>query len=126
MDVTIDAKDPSFWEGSHGLVGVYPSGSMLGRDGVTLYEDPDQFGQAWQVLPTDPVLLTQDDENRVQYPDQCRMPDPKAKVGRRLGESSIQKEAAEAACEHVLDEIEFQHCVFDVMATNDLDLAGAY
>ena len=84
MDVTIDAKDPSFWEGSQGLLGVYPSGAMSGRDGVTLYEDPNQFGQAWQVLPTDPVLLMEDDENRVKYPDKCRMPDSKTRVGRAV------------------------------------------
>jgi hypothetical protein len=47
-------------------------------------------------------------------------------VRRRLSESSISQEDAEIAGVRVGDETDRNACIFDVIATNDKDLAGAY
>ncbi len=56
-----------------------------------------------------------------QYPSKCILPDPSA-ASRRLGDS-VSHEAAEKACDHWMP-YEKEHCIFDVMATGDLDLAN--
>ena len=43
--------------GTVGLLGHYHNGARLARDGVTIVEDPNDFGQEWQVRDTDPELL---------------------------------------------------------------------
>ena len=56
-----------------------------------------------------------------QHPAGCEMPDTTT-VTRRLG-STIAEKAAEEACAHWGDAKET--CVYDVMATGDIDLASA-
>ena len=57
---------------------------------------------------------------RVSLPSQCRLPDPKTEGRRRLGQS-ISEEVARKACAHWGDAVD--QCVFDVMATGDLEYA---
>ena len=98
---------------------------MYARDGVTILDDPNEFGQQWQVLESEPMLFHS--VEGVQHPTECAMPDPNLseKKRRRLGESAISPEEAVQACTHV-GELEFDACIFDVLATNDKGIARAY
>eukprot|EP00980_Cylindrotheca_fusiformis_P023719 scaffold10864_cov205-Cylindrotheca_fusiformis.AAC.1 len=44
---------------------------------------------------------------------------------RRLGESSITNEQAEAACAPIEDALDRKDCVYDVLVTQDLTMVGA-
>ena len=100
---------------------------MLARDGATILEDANDFGQEWQVHGNEPMLFHSLGDG-VHYPQVCVMPNTAigmAEKRRRLGESMITEEDAFIACAHA-DEENRDACVFDVLATNDKELAGAY
>jgi hypothetical protein len=112
---------------SVGLMGDFRFGVKLSRDGKRDINDPNAFGQEWQVLDTEPVLFQT--VRFPQHPKKCTMPTPKATnmLRRRLSsESSADQLAAEEACAHWDDGKD--DCVFDVLATGDLEMAtaGAY
>ena len=107
--------------GAVGLMGAYPSGKMLDREGE-LVTDHDEFGKEWQVRATEAKLFHS--AEGVQHPQECQMPDAASKQSRRLGESLITEEEAELACSRVPSE-HMDNCVFDVLATNDKDMAGS-
>jgi hypothetical protein len=117
--VNVGAKVHDKWVGSGGLLGSYPEGKMLGRDGKTLIEDANAFGQEWMVLPSEGKLF----HDGGNVGETCEM--PTKSEGRRLGESMISLEDAESACARVPTD-SFDACVFDVLATNDKDMAGSY
>ena len=139
--VSVDLKatsDESFAD-SVGLMGSYRTGHKIARDGETVMSDPIAFGQEWQVLITEPKLF-HSLEGPQQPLQQCEMlakrrlrknKDKKAK--KRLGHPEVEEmtgvtisqTTAEAACRRVKGE-DHDLCVFDVMATNDMDMAGAY
>lgn len=123
--VDIQVSSPVF-HNSLGLMGNATTGSWMARDGKTVLNNPIEFGQEWQVLDSEPKLFA--NSNRApQHPQTCKMPADVTKDGRRmLRSTSISREAAEAACSHRVEDKE--DCVFDVMATGDLDmaLAGAF
>ena len=104
---------------SKGLMGDYNTGEWLSRNGSVL-SDENAFGFEWQVQDIDPKLFAND--RHPQYPAQCIMPKETSSEARRLG-TSIALEAAEEACEHWGDQKD--QCVFDVMATGDLEIADA-
>jgi hypothetical protein len=108
----------SFGE-SVGIMGNYYTGAMLDRNGKEIH-DPNEFGQAWQVLDTDPRLFQT--VLGPQYPEKCILPEVTSESRRRLGET-IARTAAEEACSHHPAGQEQKNCVFDVMATGDIDLA---
>lgn len=122
VSVAMDVINDRYFRDSRGLMGAYPSGAKLGRDSTTEIGDVDVFGQEWQVLPSDPDLFH--DMDGPQYPAKCEIP-ASSEMRRRLGESLISKQDAELACARV-DLEDFDICVFDVMATNDKDSAGAF
>jgi hypothetical protein len=111
---------------SAGLMGDFGQGRRFARDGKTVLDDANTFGQEWQVLATDPTLFQT--ARFPQHPQKCTMPTPKATsmLRRRLSESSVDELDAEKACEHWLEGKE--DCVFDVLTTGDLEMAmvGAY
>jgi hypothetical protein len=109
---------------SLGLMGAYGSGRRVGRDGRTVIEDIAQFADEWQVRADEPHLFQT--LSGPQHPQRCAMPPKLTKetARRRLGES-IPEEVARKACEGVEHE-DFDFCVFDVIATNDITVAGAY
>ena len=111
----------SNFHSSRGLMGTI-EGVKLARDNVTVIDDPNEFGQEWQVLASDPKLFH--DAEGPQYPQKCTMPSA-VDMRRRLGESTISQEEAEVACSRV-NESERDICIFDVMAAGDPDVAGAY
>jgi len=107
---------------SVGLMGSYNDGSFIGRDGTTVFEDPNAFGQEWQVLASESQLF--------QTPSSflgktCVPPTVTQEGRRRLGESAVAKKAAEEACAKHGEGVEFDMCVFDVMAMEDLEVANA-
>ena len=111
---------PEDYDGSLGLLGDFHTGEWIGRNGTIILE-ADDFGKEWQVLDTEDMLFAT--ARDPQYPMQCNMPDPnKAQGRRRLGES-IAEEAANHACQHW--GTRKTQCVFDVMATGDIELAAA-
>jgi hypothetical protein len=114
--------DTAFGGAWRGLMGSHDGGMMLGRDGATLFSDPDLFGLEWQVRPDEPKLFHS--EEGVQYPELCAMPTETLSTRRRL-EGSINKEQAEFACAHT-NAGDRQDCVYDVMATNDVETADLY
>ncbi|CAJ1937956.1 unnamed protein product [Cylindrotheca closterium] len=108
-----------------GMLGDFKTGDLFARDGVTRMDDFVQLGNEWQVLPADYMLFR--DESDPQFPKRCIEPeDPQGQRHRRLGESTIAVEAAEAACAKLKDELDRKDCVYDILATQDLDMVGAF
>jgi len=125
--VNIKMIDPKWkkFEGSNGLMGMYPTGATIGRDGKTTFTDMNAFGQEWQVLESEPKLFRTVDGP--QHPTKCIMPEHVSmeQKRRRLGAAMISQEDAETACAR-LDPESSDACIFDVLATNDLEMAGSY
>ena len=129
--VDVNWKGSGNYYGSTGLLGSHANnGARLGREGQPI-EDVNAFGQEWQVREDDPQMF-HSYEGAVVAPNKCVLPpsweDP-AKVQlrtRRLAESGMTSEDAEAACDHLVDAEEKKACVFDVLATQDLAMAGAW
>lgn len=108
-----------------GILGDYNSGKTVARDGVTVLNDFMELGQEWQVLPSETMLFHVASDP--QFPDRCIEPlDPRGERRRRLGEVSVNEEQAEAACAHLKDPMDRKDCVYDVLATQDIDMVGAY
>lgn len=118
----LHAKDPENFGTGVGLMGQWPSGKKMNRDSTMEMQDYDEFGQEWQVIASEPSLFHEADGP--QAPKKCEMPSTVA-TKRRLAESSITLEEAQIACARVAED-ERDMCVFDVLATEDKSLAGAY
>lgn len=125
--VNVKMVDPKWkkFEGSVGLMGMYPTGARFGRDGKTVFTDMNAFGQEWQVRESEPMLFHNADGP--QHPSKCLMPEEATaeQKRRRLGKSMITREEAELACARVGGS-DHDACVFDVLATNNKDMAGVY
>jgi len=116
VGVKFDGFHSSDFGDSVGMMGSYENGAHVARDGKTVIEDVNEFGQEWQVLPSGPMLF--------QTPPtegECVLPTPATDSSRRLGES-ISEEAAEIAC---AKSTAFEQCIYDVIATGDLEAATA-
>jgi hypothetical protein len=127
VSVLIEQGKSEHFHHSVGLMGDFTMGHMIARDGKTIIDDANAFGQEWQVLNTDPSLFQT--ARFPQHPDVCTMPTPVQAdhLRRRLAETSLVDEAAaEKACEHWGEGKD--DCVFDVLTTGDLEMAavGAY
>eukprot|EP00980_Cylindrotheca_fusiformis_P024617 scaffold12169_cov132-Cylindrotheca_fusiformis.AAC.5 len=108
-----------------GLLGNFKTGDTLSRDGEKLIHDFTELGHEWQVRPSDNMLFH--DISDPQFPKRCIDPeDPQGERRRRLDETSLSEEKAEAACASVEDPIDRKNCVYDILATQDLDMVGAY
>jgi hypothetical protein len=126
VSVLIEQGQSKHFGQSVGLMGDFGKGHMISRDGKSVIEDANAFGQEWQVLDTEPTLFQA--VRFPQHPKKCTMPTPKATsmLRRRLLDSSVDELAAEKACAHRGEGKD--DCVFDVLATGDLEMAvaGAY
>jgi len=139
MAVSFSGMDASFMEGTGGLVGTFPSGKLLGRDGVTVFKPDGELatirghlqpvnnamGIEWQVRDTDPQLFREIREPA--WPNQCIFPTGKKDQRRQLTSASIDFDAALRACAETHDEDteEFELCVMDVLSMGDLEVAYA-
>ncbi|CAJ1961335.1 unnamed protein product [Cylindrotheca closterium] len=125
--VRVDFKNPteaSFGK-SVGLLGDFHTGETLARDGITVHNDFWTYGNEWQVLPNEFMLFHVVEQP--QFPKKCIEPeDPQGERRRRLEESSVTEEQAEAACASIPDELDRKDCVYDIIATQDMDIVGAY
>lgn len=110
---------------SFGILGSYEQGYPLARDGRQVMKHSDAFAMEWQVRPeVDGMLFEQPREP--QYPVQCLLPQVKAEQRRKL-RGGLSEEDAEGACEQFADKDAKARCVFDVLATQDLEVAaGAF
>jgi len=110
---------------SVGIIGDFKTGKTLGRDGKTVLNDFDDLGLEWQVLPADGKMFHE--MTSPQFPELCLLPeDPRGDRARRLAESEITMEEAEAACASLKDPLDKKDCVYDILATQDLDMVGAF
>lgn len=108
-----------------GMLGDYKTGKTVGRDGVTVINDFTKYGHEWQVLPADGKFFRE--SSKPQFPQRCIEPeDPRGERKRRLAESTVTLEDAEAACAGLKDELDRKDCVYDIIATQDMDMVGAY
>jgi hypothetical protein len=128
VSVLIEQGQQEHFADSVGLMGDFAHGVQLSRDGKTVIDDANAFGQEWQVLDTEPSLFQT--LRFPQYPHTCTMPTPvqASQLRRRLSEtSSVDEAAAEKACEHWGEQGK-DDCIFDVLTTGDLEMAmvGAY
>eukprot|EP00980_Cylindrotheca_fusiformis_P013126 scaffold3297_cov132-Cylindrotheca_fusiformis.AAC.6 len=119
--------DTNAFGNSVGLLGDFATGKTLARDGVTELNDYTMLGHEWQVLPQDDGMLFHN-VSHPQFPQTCIEPEARAmkRRHRRLGESSITDEQAEAACAPIEDVLDRKDCVSDVLATQDLTMIEAY
>jgi hypothetical protein len=107
--------------GSTGLMGSFPNGEWVGRDGRTIHKTISDYGNDWV------VQTSTDGESLFQipspFPEKCNLPSKKtiALRGRRLQEAKITKVQAEQACAHWGDEI--ADCIMDVLIADDLEFA---
>jgi hypothetical protein len=127
VSVLVEQGQQKNFGDSVGLMGDFGKGSMIARDGTTVVDDANAFGQEWQVLNSEPKMFQS--ARFPQHPDACTMPTPiqASQLRRRLLESSsVDELAAEKACEHWGEGKD--DCVFDVLTTGDLEMAmvGAY
>lgn len=92
-------------------------------------EENNEFGQEWQLLPDAPMLFHEVSGIPQAPYEQCNLPSKKIKAEkkRRLGKARITESPAKVACEKVgVSTKELDSCIYDVMATGDLDMAGSY
>ncbi|CAJ1959971.1 unnamed protein product [Cylindrotheca closterium] len=108
-----------------GMLGDFKTGKTLARDGITELNDFTDFGREWQVLPSDKKYFRT--SSTPEFPELCIEPeDPRGDRQRRLNESNITEEQAEAACAGLKDALDRKDCVYDILATQDMDMAGAF
>jgi hypothetical protein len=108
-----------------GLFGDFKTGKTFARDGFTVLDDFTELGHEWQVLPAEVMIFH--DISEPQFPQMCIDPeDPHGERRRRLGESSVTEEQAEAACARIPDAADRKDCVYDILATQDIGMAGVY
>ena len=108
-----------------GLLGDFKTGATLARDGSTAMNDFWEYGNEWQVLPFENMLFHETSEP--QFPQKCIQPeDPRGDRRRKLAESTVSEAQAEAACAHIKDPLDRKDCVYDVIATQDVEMVGAY
>jgi hypothetical protein len=108
-----------------GLLGNFSTGKTLARDGMTVLHDFSEYGSEWQVLPFEHMLFH--DVEQPQFPKKCLEPeDPRGERRRRLGESKVSEIEAEKACASISDPLDRKDCIYDILATQDLGMVGAY
>jgi hypothetical protein len=111
---------------STGMWGTFgPHGAMVARDGRTLIEDADTFGNEWQVRPNDPQLFHIIDGP--QYPAKCQMPETPTAEQRHLRAMSkkVSEDDAKTACAKT-SPARMENCIADVFGSDNLDMAELY
>jgi hypothetical protein len=123
VGVTVNGANKEDFGESTGLTGEFGTGRKLSRDGSVI-EDVNDYGQEWQVHPEDGHFFRS--LEGPQFPlQQCTLPSSfeSNSRNRRLGESTTKMALAEKACAGAAD---FDACVFDVLLTDDIEMAGAF
>ncbi|CAB9513538.1 expressed unknown protein [Seminavis robusta] len=107
---------------STGLMGSFPTGEMLARDGSTVLHDPNDFAQEWMVQSSEPQLI----DRLTHHHTVCVLPAQGVKMTRRLGEGIGLRDAEEACSRfhRAGNQQAMEACISDVIAMNDLDIAA--
>mmetsp|Transcript_47909 Transcript_47909/g.116541 ORF Transcript_47909/g.116541 Transcript_47909/m.116541 type:complete len:224 (+) Transcript_47909:268-939(+) len=124
VDVEFFGEKAEDYDGAVGMLGAYSEGgSMLARDGKTVFEDADAFGQEWQVRPTDPHLFHIIDGP--QYPARCMMPEGPTAEQRHLRAMAkkVSEDDAKKACANASRK---DNCIADVFGSDNLEMANIY
>jgi len=123
LKIDVEGGKSNNFVNSRGLMGN-AEGEKVARDRDTVIEDNEAFGLEWQVLGTEPMLFHK--VEGVQAPEKCALPTVASRSKRRrLSERLISMKSAQIVCSHV-NEKDRDNCIFDVLATNDEEMAGAY
>jgi hypothetical protein len=80
-------KDDVHFQGAVGLIGSYPTGEKMARDGKTIMSDTNAFGQEWQVRANEPKIFHS--VEGPQFPETCEMPTSEERRGRPLFEGAL-------------------------------------
>ena len=112
----VDAGGTTMFEGSAGLLGDWETGQFIARDRMTVLEGPEAHALEWQVRDTEPVLFQS--IRAPQFPATC-LP-PKKMLGKRLGDTHMRAKAEKVCAAQSGD---FDNCIFDVMATRNMNAA---
>jgi hypothetical protein len=125
VDIEVESPRAAEFAGSEGLMGSWDARTRLGRDGNTVIEDADAFGQEWQVRPTDPQLFYVIDGP--QFPAKCNMPEKVTAAQRHLRAMTkkVSEDDAKKACAKV-SAVRMQNCIADVFGSDNIDMAGIY
>lgn len=108
-----------------GLLGDFKTGKTLARDGESFMHDFREYGSEWQVTPMEDMLFHSTEEP--QFPKKCLEPeDPRGDRRRLLAESDITMEQAEKACSRLKDPLDQKDCVYDILVTQNMGMAGAF
>jgi len=130
VKVEIKAEGSTHYTGSLGLLGRFPDGKRVGRDGETLIKEVNTFGQEWQVKPEEPKLFhSYEGDWIVPAGQKCAMPVDtveKTKLRRRRLANGIPIQQAEKACSHLESADDRKACVFDVVSTQSIDMASVW
>jgi len=142
MAVGFSGMDASFMKGTGGLIGKFPTGELLARDGMTTLPHDgeiatvhgraqpvnDAMGVEWQVRDTDHQLFREIREPA--WPNKCFFPMGKEaeRVRHRRLVTSVDVATASKTCAGIYEKEseEFDLCVTDVIAMNSLDVAFAF
>jgi hypothetical protein len=120
--ITVNIMNPTEtdFQSSYGLLGRFPDGALLGRDGSSIHANYIDFGSDW-VIDSEKAdrLLSQPNP----FPGKCHLASlEKVRIGRRrLEQSLVSVEEAQKACAHWGDQVD--NCVSDVLLLGDLTLA---
>ena len=125
VDLEVEGPRESDFMGSSGLLGNFNARANLARDGKTVIEDTDSFGQEWQVNDSDPQLFTVVDGP--QYPAKCKMPARLTAEERHLRamNKKVSEDDARKACSKAMPS-RIDNCIADVFGSDNIDMAGIY
>jgi len=130
VKVQLFSEGDAVYHGSQGLLGRFPDGKRVGRDGETLIEDVNAFGQEWQVLAEEPQLFhSYHAEWIVPAGQKCAMPEntiAKTKLRQRRLRSGLSTAVVEKACSHLESADDRKACEYDVTATQDTGMASVW
>ena len=121
ITIGVHHPSPEDFADSIGLMGSYPQGTWLGRDGVTLHTEIDDFGSDWIVHEDIDGNLFQEPS---PFPDKCNLPSLEDTKRRRLSTSTITREEALEVCAKWVSPEAMEDCVMDVLVADDLEMAA--
>eukprot|EP00977_Amphora_coffeiformis_P006092 scaffold1322_cov185-Amphora_coffeaeformis.AAC.2 len=125
--ISIEVKHPcpADFVDSVGLMGSFPRGTWYGRDGVSIHDHIDDFGNDWIVQGDFDGYLF---DVPSPFPDKCNLPSLKdmATKHRRLSTASVSRAQAVEACTKYVrfsSPAALESCVMDVLISEDLEMA---
>eukprot|EP00977_Amphora_coffeiformis_P003274 scaffold609_cov170-Amphora_coffeaeformis.AAC.28 len=122
ITIGVHHPNPEDFSDSIGLMGSFPLGTWLGRDGVTIHKDIHEFGSDWIVQGDIDGCLFREQS---PFPDKCELPSLEDTKRRRLSMTSITNEEARAACaQYLIDSNAMEGCIMDVLVADDLEMAA--